>query len=90
MGAKHDNCEALEEVACGIICKQLGMEVMTLEEWEELQKKKKHRKKEKTDGVETISDIEDGEDGNVCLKQFYVEILLGSTATALSSLIRPC
>jgi hypothetical protein len=26
----------------------------------------------------------------VKLKQFYVEILLGSTATALSSLIRPC
>jgi hypothetical protein len=24
------------------------------------------------------------------LKQFYVEILLGSTTTALSSLIRPC
>jgi hypothetical protein len=24
------------------------------------------------------------------LKQFYVEILLGSTSTALSSLIRPC
>jgi hypothetical protein len=26
----------------------------------------------------------------VLMKQFYVEILLGSTATALSSLIRPC
>jgi hypothetical protein len=60
------NCAALEEVATGLICKQQGMEVMTLEEWEELQKKKKCRKKEKKDGVETISDIEDGEDGNIC------------------------
>jgi hypothetical protein len=66
MGAKHANCAALEEVATGLICKQLGMEVMTLEEWDELQKKKKHRKKEKKDGIETISDIEDGEDGNIC------------------------
>jgi hypothetical protein len=65
-GRQHTNCEALEEVATGIIRTQLGVEVMTLEEWEELQKNKKHRKKEKKDGIETISDIEDGEDGNIC------------------------
>jgi hypothetical protein len=65
-GRQHTNCEALEEVATGVIREQLGVEVMTLEEWEELQKNKKHRKKEKKDGIETISDIEDGEDGNIC------------------------
>jgi hypothetical protein len=65
-GCQTANCAALEEVATGIICKQLGMECITLEEWEELQKKKKHRKKEKKVEVETISDIEDGEDGNTC------------------------
>jgi hypothetical protein len=65
-GRQHTNCEVLEEVATGVIREQLGVEVMTLEEWEELQKNKKRRKKEKKDGIETISDIEDGEDGNVC------------------------
>jgi hypothetical protein len=65
-GHQHTNCEALEEVATGLIRTQLGMEVMTLEEWDELQKNKKHRKKEKKDGIETISNIKDGEDGNVC------------------------
>jgi hypothetical protein len=65
-GCQHANCEALEEVACGIIREQLGVEVMTLEEWDELQKNKKRRKKEKKAGIETISDIEDGEDGNIC------------------------
>jgi hypothetical protein len=49
-----------------VIREQLGVEVMTLEEWEELQKNKKRRKKEKKAGIETISDIEDGEDGNIC------------------------
>jgi hypothetical protein len=66
-GCQHNQCAVLEEVATGLICQQLGVEVLTLEEWDELQKKKKkHRKKEKKDGIETISDIEDGEDGNVC------------------------
>jgi hypothetical protein len=65
-GHQHTNCEALEEVATGVIREQLGVEVMTLEEWEELQKNKKRRKKEKKAGIETISDIEDGEDGNIC------------------------
>jgi hypothetical protein len=37
-GCQHTNCEALEEVETGLICTQLGVEVMTLEEWEELQK----------------------------------------------------
>jgi hypothetical protein len=65
-GRQHANCEVLEEVACGIIREQLGVEVMTLEEWDELQKNKKCRKKEKKAGIETISDTEDGEDGNIC------------------------
>jgi hypothetical protein len=65
-GCQAANCATLEEVATGLIHKQLGMECLTLEEWDELQKKKKCRKKEKKDGIETISDIEDGEDGNVC------------------------
>jgi hypothetical protein len=79
---QHTNCEALEEVATGLICTQLGMEVMTLEEWDELQKNKKCRKKEKKDGIETISDIKDGEDGNICeygLAQLMADC--GETAT---------
>jgi hypothetical protein len=64
------NIPVLEEVATGLIHTQLGMEVMTLEEWDELQNNKKHSKKhskkEKKDGIETISNIKDGEDGNVC------------------------
>jgi hypothetical protein len=35
-GHQHTNCEVLEEVATGLIRTQLGMEVMTLEEWDEL------------------------------------------------------
>jgi hypothetical protein len=65
-GRQAANCAVLKEVATGLICEHLGVQCLTLEEWDELQNKKKCRKKEKKDGIETISDIEDGEDGNIC------------------------